>query len=510
VSAPANLTAVTVTGTYIDAQGNAASGYVIFTPTTTLLDGGTGNVILPRPVQVSLVAGVITAPLFATDDVDAQPQGWAWRVDESNVTPGNQRVYYIQIPSSVAPTVSLAALGTAVPTTTAFTQPTAAGIGAAYASAEPIATAVFLGNSYTARAVDTNTTPTAFYDWGWPTWFQALSGQRLKVLNWAGVSGERIDQFAARVSTQVTPYAPGWVFIDGPTNDISQGYSLATIQANYLALLSSLAPARVVAYTIPANTPNTSPQNAVRDQFNDWLRTLPQSSAVHPVSLIVAEGHDVLTTAGAETFYSPYSADGTHPNADGAQALARSIFSAVSPYLPGAYNSRLSAGADSLNFLGSAGAFINPVGGLAASWTNTDGVNLTPSIVASTDGIIANWQRVTVTSSGTSAQLYSRPLGWNVGDGVYGSVEVRPQSLGSVSGINPMYYLRVTCLGGSNPAVYALADTGLTGRAVVPGTTLTLRTPSITIPVGTTDVQIGLVTFGQQVTDWRRARVARA
>ncbi len=130
MSAPANLTAVTVTGTYVDAQGNPATGSVTFTPTTTLLDGGTGNVILPKPVQVSLVNGVISAALFATDDVDAQPQGWAWKVDETQVVPGAQRVYYVQIPSSVAPTVSLANLATAIPTTTSFTVPSPDSIGA--------------------------------------------------------------------------------------------------------------------------------------------------------------------------------------------------------------------------------------------------------------------------------------------------------------------------------------------------------------------------------------------
>jgi lysophospholipase L1-like esterase len=369
-------------------------------------------------------------------------------------------------------------------------------------------TAVFLGNSFTANGVGSNGDRV---ERGWWVWLQALTGHRLKVANVAGISGQRLDEFTARVATDVTPYAPGWVFVDGPTNDISQGFDLATIQTRFLALLAAVTPARVVAYTVPPNTPNTAAQNQVRDRYNDWLRRLPNSRATAAlgVRLIVAEVHDVLATPGAETLNAAYTYDGTHPNGDGALLLGQAVANAVAPALPGALNSQLSAGADSLNLLGSSSAFINPTSGLAAGWTNGDPTNGVPSIVASTDGIAANWQRMTVAPAGTSCQLYARPSGWAVGDTLFAAVECRVSALSPVSGAFPHYYLRATMLGAAGtPSVFALANL-TTGRTVVPGGVLTLKTEPITVPAGTTNVQIGLISFGGMTIDWRRPRLAK-
>lgn len=371
------------------------------------------------------------------------------------------------------------------------------------------ATAVFLGNSYTAAGVNPNGDWT---DRGWWVWMQALSGHRLRVLNVAGISGQRIDEYTARVATDVAPHNPGWVFVDAPTNDISQGASLATIQARVTALLAALAPARVVMYTCPPNNTNTTGQKAICDQYNDWLRRLPNSrlTAALGTRLIVAEVHDVLCTPGAETMNAALTTDGTHCTTDGALLMGQAVYSAIAGALPAAINGQLSGGADSLNLLGSSSAFINPTAGLAAGWTNSDTTNAVPSIVASDDGLSSSWQRMTVAPAGTTSQLFARPSGWAVGDVVYGAVECRVQALSAVSGQFPVYYLRLTALGAAGtPSIYTLQSALGVGRSVVPKGVLTLKTQPFTVPAGTTNLQIGLVSNGGMTVDWRRPRLAK-
>ena len=79
---PANLDTVTVSGTYITADGSLATGTVSFTPTVWLRDD-TGDVVVPQlPVVATLVNGEFTVELIATDDTDVD-QNWAYVVTET-------------------------------------------------------------------------------------------------------------------------------------------------------------------------------------------------------------------------------------------------------------------------------------------------------------------------------------------------------------------------------------------------------------------------------------------
>jgi len=78
-----SLTTVTVTGTYTDGEGTPLTGTVRFTPNATLTDTTDDQVISPVPVIVTLdSAGHFSVPLYATDNPDLSPSGWAWQVTE--------------------------------------------------------------------------------------------------------------------------------------------------------------------------------------------------------------------------------------------------------------------------------------------------------------------------------------------------------------------------------------------------------------------------------------------
>lgn len=74
MSAPANWTPVTVTGTYIYPDGTFAAGTVTFTSTLYLRDPDLDLIVVPKPVQVTLNgSGHFSTTLMATDDPDIDP-----------------------------------------------------------------------------------------------------------------------------------------------------------------------------------------------------------------------------------------------------------------------------------------------------------------------------------------------------------------------------------------------------------------------------------------------------
>lgn len=78
---PAGITAITVTGKFVDASGNPLAGYVIFKPSITAADA-TDNTIVPMtPVKVTLDGtGSFSVDLAATDDVTWTDPGWTYNV----------------------------------------------------------------------------------------------------------------------------------------------------------------------------------------------------------------------------------------------------------------------------------------------------------------------------------------------------------------------------------------------------------------------------------------------
>jgi len=110
VAFPVGAQTITLTGTFpVPVGGTARAGRIVLTPSATLVDAtqkaiysGGGTLTLDN-------AGKFTVVLLCTNDTDVQPTGWRWRVDEQP-SGGPRRTYWIDLPSTLGPTVDLSTL----------------------------------------------------------------------------------------------------------------------------------------------------------------------------------------------------------------------------------------------------------------------------------------------------------------------------------------------------------------------------------------------------------------
>ncbi len=103
----ASLTTVSISGNYVDYEGNAIQGQVRFTLGDVLRNGTDDQMVAPSSVVVALSAGAFTVTLPATNDPDIIPNPFTYTVEES--FPGG-RTYTISVPYNSAGTLDLADL----------------------------------------------------------------------------------------------------------------------------------------------------------------------------------------------------------------------------------------------------------------------------------------------------------------------------------------------------------------------------------------------------------------
>ena len=103
----ANINTVTITGNYVDYEGNAIQGQVRFTLGDVLRSGIDDQMVAPSSVVVALNAGAFTVTLPATNDPDVVPNPFTYTVEES--FPGG-RTYTISIPYDTVGSLDLADL----------------------------------------------------------------------------------------------------------------------------------------------------------------------------------------------------------------------------------------------------------------------------------------------------------------------------------------------------------------------------------------------------------------
>jgi hypothetical protein len=108
---PANLSLVTVTGTYIDISGVPIAGQVKFTPRAVLRNTSSNVILVNSTIVVTLDSnGSFSQQLVATDDGDASPIDFTYFVEEAFV---GGRQFDILLPASVV-TIDLADVSPAV------------------------------------------------------------------------------------------------------------------------------------------------------------------------------------------------------------------------------------------------------------------------------------------------------------------------------------------------------------------------------------------------------------
>jgi lysophospholipase L1-like esterase len=233
-------------------------------------------------------------------------------------------------------------------------------------------------------------------------------GQRLQPIYNGGVGGETTTQILARVGTiaALNP-KPGWCLVQGGSNDATAGITAATTIANVKATYDALLAAGigVIATTVPPHSAAASLTGA--GPINRAIKEYAQTKA----GIILVDWYPYLADPSAGTFLVG-SDDTIHPNAGGASTMGRALADVLSVAFPPA-DQLIAANTDSQNliangmFVGTAGALGTSTGQLATSWTSRFGANAALSKVARSDGPLAPWQQVALTSPGlTTGDMY--------------------------------------------------------------------------------------------------------
>ena len=110
---PGNLTTITVTGTYLDIAGDPIAGQVKFTPRAVIKNVTSNIILINSTITVTLDSdGAFSQALVATDDPDAAPMDFTYRVEEAF---SGGRTFDILLPSAtVGGTLDLADVSPAV------------------------------------------------------------------------------------------------------------------------------------------------------------------------------------------------------------------------------------------------------------------------------------------------------------------------------------------------------------------------------------------------------------
>lgn len=101
----ANINTVSITGNYVDYEGNPIQGQIRFTLGEVLRSGIDDQMVAPSSVVVPLASGAFTVTLPATNDPDVVPNPYTYTVEES--FPGG-RTFTISIPYDSAGALDLA------------------------------------------------------------------------------------------------------------------------------------------------------------------------------------------------------------------------------------------------------------------------------------------------------------------------------------------------------------------------------------------------------------------
>jgi lysophospholipase L1-like esterase len=378
-------------------------------------------------------------------------------------------------------------------------------------SSSPKPTIVLLGDSITTRNQLSNDSTHISHDTrGYWTWAGVFLGQRIAPLNFAGVAGERTDQILLRVQSGALAYNPGWVLVQAGVNDVAQSVASSTVIANLTAIYTAILAtgARVVATTITPNNANTSAQNLIRSQVNEWMRAY---AALTP-GIVLCDWASAVTATNTQNWIgSPsMSPDGEHPNTYGAARMGRMLANTLAPFLAGSPAIGLPvANLDATNAVQN--SFFDA--SLIAQWTF--GGTSTNSQVARSDEIAGNWEQM-VTASATLAYaryLISSPSTYFTlgADLVYCVAEVQSDAWVAASQLE----LDVVFRDSSNATIIEGYDMWNSQGDVFPlenqpgyenGATKThvLRTPAIVIPSNCASIFAQAQFTGQGNVRWGR------
>ena len=106
---PGNITLITLTGQYLDFQGEAILGQVKIYPSQVLIDAAADRIIIPTVITTDLVSGAFSVQVPITNDADVAPLNFNYLFEESFE---GGRTYSIQLPASLGGSVDISDLRT--------------------------------------------------------------------------------------------------------------------------------------------------------------------------------------------------------------------------------------------------------------------------------------------------------------------------------------------------------------------------------------------------------------
>jgi lysophospholipase L1-like esterase len=266
-------------------------------------------------------------------------------------------------------------------------------------------TIVFIGDSITAFGNALATGQSETYGWGWTAQAVFLSGGRIQQLYNAGVPGQTSTQIEARFATDVIAYNPATVNIMAGTNDATNpsfsAANLATTIGNLksMIIMAKAAGIQPILCTIPPRS-DAANYNLNAQKINAAIHQLAQAQKI-----LLVDFYSILVDPTTGVYKSGYDlADGIHPSAAAAKAMAQFYVTATANLFGPAQESIVATAGDGTNLIPNALFLTSTV-----AWTASNyGTSPAPTYAVITDpSISGNWFSITFPPATAVGQSYS-------------------------------------------------------------------------------------------------------
>lgn len=309
-------------------------------------------------------------------------------------------------------------------------------------------------------------------------WAAVLSGGKVQFVRNAGVGGNTLPMMMGRFDTDVTPYEPNIVSVDGGANDFTFGYTDAQFRANIISLavkIRSIGATPLFITPGPVSTASAAQKQQIA-RNGAWMIDYCNANSI-PVVDMLSVCVDPTTDGNFNTALTKDT--GTHPNNTGHYKIGQAMANAI----PASLQARSTVArytSDPMNLVAN-GLFLASTGGIGNSWSQNWGPStgtVAFSIVTDTNVPGGSMQRISLSAATGQAQLHqSVSAGWSVGD------KLRLSGIVTCTGVQVGLNAVFTGASGNNYSIYQLAGGDFTRGELV---------NDFTIPAGTTAVDVTL------------------
>lgn len=280
-------------------------------------------------------------------------------------------------------------------------------------------TSITAQNTYNVLPPNNNPARVWYAD-GYATWARILTGQRinLSIDDNYGVNGNSFAQMLARIGDVIAADAD-YIFTEGGTNNfptLTNEASYQTMVSEWVEIVTTLKESGAVPVVIPAPTRNagvlTTAQLQMQLRFYNFQREFCRNNQGYLFCDYYGSWIDQASAVSAPIAGRVRSADGVHPNSNGAFYIGKALADLLNPILPPRPTNFMTA-SDIYN------ATTNPTGQLLISGTTnlgmlagTGGVQQANAGLTYAGGGFANlnfFQRLSATSTATVTHNKENP-----------------------------------------------------------------------------------------------------